>query len=63
MGRPRKNPDAAMGFMLRIRMTHEDRQLLEQAAKAKSLQMSSWARSELVELAKKIMKKNGIGQT
>ena len=47
--------------MLRIRMTQEDRTLLEQAAKAKSLQMSSWARSELVELARKILKKGGTG--
>ena len=48
-----------MGFMLRIRMTQEDRALLEQAAKIKSLQLSSWARAELVELARKIIKKTG----
>jgi hypothetical protein len=47
----------AKSFMLRIRMTHEDRELLEQAAKRKSLQMSSWARSELVELARKLLSK------
>ena len=61
MARPKKKPDESMGFMLRIRMTQEDRTLLEQAAKAKSLQMSSWARSELVELARKILKKGGTG--
>jgi len=59
MGRPKKTPDEAMGFMLRIRMTQEDRALLEQAAKIKSLQLSSWARAELVELARKIIKKTG----
>jgi uncharacterized protein (DUF1778 family) len=43
--------------MLRIRMSHEDRELLEQAAKFKSLQLSSWARSELVALARKLLGK------
>ncbi len=63
MGRPRKTPDEAKGFMLRIRMTHDDRALLEQAAKLMSLQLSSWARSELVELARKIIKKNGPAES
>jgi uncharacterized protein (DUF1778 family) len=43
--------------MLRIRMSQEDRELLEQAAKKRSLQLSSWARSELVALARKILEK------
>jgi uncharacterized protein (DUF1778 family) len=52
-----KKPDAeAKTYMLRIRMTEEERSLLEQAAKAKSLETSTWARSELVALAKKIIK-------
>jgi uncharacterized protein (DUF1778 family) len=38
-------------------MTQEERKLLEQAAKAKSLQLSSWVRSEMVSLAKKILQK------
>ncbi len=44
-----------MGYMLRIRMSEEDRKLLDQAAKRKSLQLSSWARSELVALARAII--------
>jgi uncharacterized protein (DUF1778 family) len=52
-GRPKK-PDAdAKTYMLRIRMTEDDRKLLEEAARAKSLETSTWARSELVALAKK----------
>jgi len=43
--------------MLRIRMTEEERGLLDQAAKVKSLQLSSWARSELVALARKLLGK------
>jgi hypothetical protein len=38
-------------------MTETDRALLEAAAKAKSLETSSWARSELVALARKILAK------
>jgi len=57
MGRPKKKDFEAKTFMLRIRMTGEDRELLEQAAKRKSLQMSSWARSELIELARKLLSK------
>jgi hypothetical protein len=55
-GRPKK-PDAdAKTYMLRIRMTEEERRLLEEAAKAKSLETSTWARSELVSLARKLLK-------
>ena len=45
-------------YMLRIRMTEAERIVLEEAAKAKSLETSSWARSELVALAKKILEKD-----
>jgi uncharacterized protein (DUF1778 family) len=51
-GRPKK-PDTK-SYMLRVRMTQQDRQLLERAAQSKSLELSTWARSELVLLAKKM---------
>jgi uncharacterized protein (DUF1778 family) len=41
--------------MLRVRMTQEERGLLETAAKVKSLQLSSWVRSEMLALARKIL--------
>ncbi|HEY2786581.1 MAG TPA: hypothetical protein VGJ05_16565 [Fimbriiglobus sp.] len=44
--------------MLRVRMTTAERELLEQAAQSRSLGLSSWARSELVALAKKTIKKD-----
>jgi hypothetical protein len=40
---------------LPIRMTKDERELLEKAAKVKSLQLSTWARSELVTLARKLL--------
>jgi hypothetical protein len=54
-GRPKKPEGKARGNFLRIRLTEEERALLDQAAKTKSLETSTWARSELVELAKKLV--------
>jgi hypothetical protein len=54
-GRPRKPGSEVKTYMLRVRMTAEERALLEDAAKFKSLQLSSWARSELVRLARRIL--------
>jgi uncharacterized protein (DUF1778 family) len=59
MARPKKPESETLSYMLRIRMAEEDRELLEQAAKYKSLQLSTWARSELVALARKILDKKG----
>ena len=55
-GKP-KNPEDVKTFMLRVRMTDAEHALLEQAAKTQSLGVSSWARSELVKLARKILGK------
>jgi uncharacterized protein (DUF1778 family) len=56
-GRHKKPPADAKSYMLRIRMTEAERALLEEAAKAKSLDTSTWARSELVALANKVLAK------
>jgi hypothetical protein len=53
-GKPKKL-EQVKSFTLRIRMTEAERELLEQAAKFKSLETSTWARSELVALARKIL--------
>ena len=47
--------------MLRIRMTESDRALLEKAANSKSLDTSTWARSELVALARSTLEQNQSG--
>jgi uncharacterized protein (DUF1778 family) len=54
-GRPRKPGAETKSYMLRIRMTEKERKLLEEAAKARSLDTSTWARSELVALAKGLL--------
>ena len=56
-GRHKKPESEAKTYMLRIRMTEADRALLEEAAKSRALETSTWARSELVALAKKLLGK------
>jgi uncharacterized protein (DUF1778 family) len=56
-GRHKKSPADTKSYMLRIRMTEAERALLEEAAKAKSLDTSTWARSELVALAARVLAK------
>jgi hypothetical protein len=56
VGRHKKPESEAKSYMLRIRMTEQERAILEEAAKAKSLETSTWARSELVALARKVIK-------
>jgi hypothetical protein len=55
-GKP-KDPERRKTFMLRIRMTEADRLLIEEAARTKSLETSTWARSELVALARSLIGK------
>lgn len=56
MGVPKKKLEGqARGNVLRIRLTDEERALLDQAAEAKTLETSTWARSELIALAKKAL--------
>ncbi len=55
-GKP-KDPEEVKTFMLRVRMTTAEHALLEQAAKTLSLGVSSWTRSEMVKLARKILGK------
>jgi uncharacterized protein (DUF1778 family) len=57
-GKPKK-PDQVKSYTLRVRMTEQDRALLDAAAKSKSLETSTWARSELVALAKKVLGRKG----
>ena len=63
MARPKKPESDILSYMLRIRMSQEDRELMEKAAKIVSLQMSSWARSELVALAREIIAKHDAAKS
>jgi hypothetical protein len=51
-GKP-KDPERRKSYMLRVRMTEQERALIEDAARADSLETSTWARSELVRLARR----------
>ena len=50
MGRPEKEPDERKTSFLRIRMTQEERELLDQVAGGKT---STWAREVLLRAARR----------
>ncbi len=54
-GRPKKAEGQTRENVLRIRLTDEERALLDEAAAAVSLETSTWARSQLIALARKAM--------
>jgi uncharacterized protein (DUF1778 family) len=54
-GRPKKPESEVKDYMLRVRLSRDERELLEEAAKVKSLQLSSWVRSEMLALARKVL--------
>lgn len=59
-GRPKKPKGEAKDQVLRIRLTDADRALLDEAARERSLDTSTWARSELITLARRTLaKKSG----
>lgn len=55
MARPKKKESEAKSYILQIRMTDAERDTLAYAAKAKNLETSTWARMELLALAKRII--------
>jgi uncharacterized protein (DUF1778 family) len=57
-GRPKKPAGEAKGNVLRIRLTDADRELLDKAAETRNLDTSTWARSELLTLARRVVAKN-----
>lgn len=62
MGRPRKVPSEARTVIMHVRLTGEERDVLEAAARAKSLDTSAWVRSEMLALARKVLGEGGAGQ-
>jgi hypothetical protein len=57
MARPKKPAGEARKNVLRILLTEEERAALEEAARSKSLNVSAWARSVLLALAKRMKEK------
>jgi len=58
MARPKKAPGEAKSKFIRLRVTDQERETLTRAAKTKNLETSTWARSELLSLAKRLLSKN-----
>jgi hypothetical protein len=54
-GRPKKRPDEARANVLRVRLREDERRALDEAARTRSLETSTWARSELLALAKRLL--------
>ena len=53
MGRPPKPPDQRKSSELRIRLTETDRETLDDAAKSRGAETSTWARDVLLKAAKR----------
>ena len=54
MAKSKKPPkDEARGNVLRIRLSEAERKALDAAAEARTLDTSTWARAELMQLAKR----------
>lgn len=54
-GRPKKPAGEARTHLFQIRVSADERAIIEQAAVAKSLDASAWARSELLSTARKVI--------
>ena len=52
MAKKKPSTNSARGNVLRIRLTAEERRLLDVAADANTLETSTWARMELLRLAR-----------
>ena len=58
-GKP-KAPELRKENVLRVRMTADDRELLDKAASLTSLETSTWARSVLIATAKRLITEEGV---
>jgi uncharacterized protein (DUF1778 family) len=57
MARPRKRTERLKSTYFRFRCTEEEKKLIEKAAASRSLDASAWARSEILQLARKTVGK------
>lgn len=54
-GRPKKPPGEARDSILQVRLTAAERELLDEAARAKALDTSAWVRSEMLSVARAML--------
>lgn len=57
MARPKKKAADRRTDVLRIRLTDDERGILDDAAKVSGLDTSTWARFELLEFARRVARK------
>lgn len=55
MARPKKKESETKTTILQIRLTDAERDAIGEAAKSKGLETSTWARMELLGLAKRLL--------
>ena len=55
-GRPRKQDGQGRGYKLQVRLTSAERDLLDAAAQSKALDTSAWVRSEMLALARQLLR-------
>ena len=55
-GRPKKPEGQTRERLIPVRLNDEEHDLLDRAAKAKGLQISSWIRSEMLVIAKEVLR-------
>ncbi|HEX4609412.1 MAG TPA: hypothetical protein VH092_14540 [Urbifossiella sp.] len=51
-GRPKKDPGEIRDHILQVRLTADERELLDYVARAKVLDTSTWVRAEMLSLAR-----------
>ena len=56
-GRPKKDPGEARDSILQVRLTAAERELLDAAARVKALDTSAWVRSEMLALARAMLRR------
>ena len=61
-GRPKKTDAEKRTNVLRILLTEAERRLLEKTAKAKTLDVSTWARMMLLEMARELTVRTAINR-
>jgi uncharacterized protein (DUF1778 family) len=62
MGRPKKEKALLMRVPLRIMLTADQKELIEQAAKLEGVDMTAWVRPILLQLAKERIGKGKDGK-
>lgn len=52
-GRPKKQPGESRSVVLQVRLTPEERALLDQAARTRGVDTSTWVRMEVLAIARR----------